>query len=126
MAKILIVSDDPQIVKLIALNLDKRNHQEMSCNTSLASISSKADLNYDLVLLDADLSEEQHARTAKKLEVMTAAKHIPMVLISPVKLTKKELVGLGIVDQATKPFAVEELLQKINHALVGPIGLGTT
>ncbi len=74
MARVLIVSDDPQMAKLIGLNLDKRNYERTLCDATLTAIGEKEDFDFDLVLLDVDLSQERYWEAARRVGSMSSAK----------------------------------------------------
>lgn len=114
MPKILIVEDDPQITKILKLNL-KLSGFETDNSTTIQDAWNKIGQNeFDLILMDIGLPDGSGIDLCKKIR--ESGKDVPIVFLSA--LTDEATVVKGIKsgadDYLRKPFGLEELKVRIN------------
>lgn len=116
MKNILIIEDDPEIIKLLDIHLtdliyttSKAMDGEEGLNMALAN-------DYDLILLDLTLPTMDGVEICKKLR---AVKNTPIIMLTAKSEEIDRVLGLeiGADDYMTKPFSIRELLARIKAVL---------
>lgn len=111
---ILIVDDDPDQLRLLVTSLR---------NTYRVSVALNGDQGYaratvllpDLILLDVRLPGRNGITIARLLKSNPITQNIPIIFLSAMTEKNERLEGLraGGVDYISKPFHVEEILERI-------------
>ena len=113
--KILIVDDEPDILKVVSFRLKK-----MGYNIFLA-INGKEGLDLarkerpDLILLDLRLPVMDGYEVCRRLKADKELKHIPIILLTASNITeiREKLMQFKAEDYIIKPFEPQELLKKV-------------
>ncbi|EQB90396.1 DNA-binding response OmpR family regulator [Clostridium punense] len=110
--KILIVEDDNNINKLVAILMKKSGYEVVQAFSGTEAMIYLKSNNFHLVLMDLMLpgmSGEELIKNIRKTKTM------PVIVISAKldKQVKLELFKLGADDYITKPFDIEELSARI-------------
>lgn len=114
---ILIVEDDPAIATGLSLNLRLAGHRPTVAVDGEQAIRRTAETDYDLILLDLNLPK------VNGLEVLTGLRAtdnlVPVIVVSARdgEVDKVAALRLGADDYVTKPFALAELLARIDAVL---------
>jgi len=115
--RILIVEDDPSILRGIELNLQLEGYQTTTATDGPAALEALGRGGVDLMVLDIMLP---HLSGYQVCERARAAGHVlPIVLLSAKSMEIDIVMGLdlGADDYVTKPFRVAELLARIKAQL---------
>jgi two-component system KDP operon response regulator KdpE len=115
-ARILVVDDEPAIVRAVSTNLLRRGFQIDTANTGAAALDSYAARHPDLVLLDLGLPDMDGLEVVRQVR---ARSNTPIVVLS-VRSREQDKVAaldLGADDYLTKPFGMDELLARVRVAL---------
>lgn len=115
MKKILIVEDDPAIVRLLKVAMKINSYESIVATTGLEGISLFLSNNPDLVLLDLGLPDIEGAEVLSQIK---AQSNTPVIIVSARGKEKEKVDALdaGATDYITKPFNVNELLARIRVA----------
>lgn len=115
-AHILIVEDEPGIVRAVQANLAGHGFEVEAALTGEAGLESFRRRRPDLVLLDLGLPDMDGADVIRQLR---AEGNTPVIVLSVrgAERDKVKALDLGADDYLTKPFGVEELLARIRVAL---------
>ncbi len=114
---ILIVEDDEAIATALALNLRLAGHQPATAADGEIALREIAKIDFDLILLDINLPKKNG------LEVLEAVRGndmlVPVIVLSARdgEFDKVAALRLGADDYVTKPFALAELLARIDAVL---------
>ncbi len=117
MSRILIVEDDDAIATGLALNLKLAGRQTAIARDGVEALKLTDDEDFLLVLLDINLPKKNG------LEVLAALRQsdnvVPVIVISAREgeYDKVAALRLGADDYVTKPFALAELLARIDAVL---------
>lgn len=116
MNKILLVEDDMNISKNLALLLVKEGYEVIAANSQKSAIQKIESERFDLVLLDISLPD------GNGYAVCTAVKRIndtPVIFLTASDDEMSAVTGLdlGADDYITKPFRPLELLSRIKSVL---------
>ena len=112
MNKILIIEDDKNIQRLLALELRHKNYSVDLAYDGQQGIEMFSKNTYNLVLLDLMLPKKSGKEVCQELRKLADT---PIIVITAKDsvLDKVELLDLGANDYICKPFAMEELLARI-------------
>ena len=112
MNKILIIEDDKNIQRLLALELRHKNYSVDSAYDGEQGIEIFSKNSYDVVLLDLMLPKKSGKEVCQELRKLADT---PIIVITAKDsvFDKVELLDLGANDYICKPFAMEELLARI-------------
>jgi DNA-binding response OmpR family regulator len=115
--QILVVEDDLDINKLIAMNLKDLNHDVDTCDNGRRGFEMANNGQYDLMVLDLMLPEMDGLEICRNLR---AAKVLtPILMLTARDSEADRVVGLemGADDYLTKPFSVRELQARVKAML---------
>jgi DNA-binding response OmpR family regulator len=116
--RILVVEDDPVIARLLQDNLTFEGFAVSACNRGEKALSAAKEFQPDLVLLDLMLPQGFDGLQLCRAFAQGATR-VPVIVLSA-KGTKEDRVSgltLGADDYVAKPFALDELLARINAVL---------
>jgi two-component system KDP operon response regulator KdpE len=116
MGNILIVEDDPNIRKLVRVNLAKRGYTLSEAADSHQAIALFEEVDVDLVLLDLMLPGLSGVDVCKWIR---ARSDVPIIILSARLEEDLKVAALdaGADDYVTKPFGSEELLARVRAFL---------
>ncbi len=110
--RVLVVDDEPQIVRALSINLRARKFEVHAAATGAAALAIAAKHPPDLVLLDLGLPDMDGTEVIGGLRGWCSA---PIIVLSgraggPDKV---DALDAGADDYVTKPFAIDELFARI-------------
>ena len=113
MIHVLVVDDEPQLVRAVSLNLAKRGYRVTSAGTGAGALEHVARTPPDLLLLDLGLPDLDGTEVIKELRRRKSA--VPIVVLSARadSADKVEALDAGASDYLTKPFDVVELMARL-------------
>lgn len=117
MANILIVDDDIDLLDIIKLNLKKRNHYAITATSPQEAIDTLYIQDIDLCLLDVMMEEFNDG--FQLFHKLKEIRDIPIIFLTSRNTLEDCLYGfeLGADDYIYKPFAMEELIARIEVRL---------
>ncbi|HZH01320.1 MAG TPA: response regulator transcription factor [Flavisolibacter sp.] len=114
---ILLVEDDPVIVRLLNLHFDPDKFQLSCCSHCSEAIEKAANGNYNLIIMDITLPDGNGMEICKSLRNKGVQTPI-MILTGHADESDKVLaLELGADDYVTKPFGVLELMARVKALL---------
>ena len=131
MTRVLVVDDEPQILRALRINLHARQYDVVTAGSGHGALEAATDAHPDLVILDLGLPDMDGVDVIRSLRRWT---QVPIVILSGRmnSAAKVDALDAGADDYVTKPFSVEELLARIRAVtrrttepeLVEPVQLG--
>jgi two-component system KDP operon response regulator KdpE len=131
MTRVLVVDDEPQILRALRINLHARQYDVVTAGSGSGALRAATEAHPDLVILDLGLPDMDGADVIRSLRTWT---QIPIVILSGRmnSAAKVDALDAGADDYVTKPFSVEELLARIRAVtrrttepeLVEPVQVG--
>ena len=115
-AEILIIDDEPQIRKLLQINLESNDYKVIQASTGKEGLILSANHPPDLILLDIGLPDKSGHEILKELREWYNS---PIIILS-VQDNETDIVSAldnGATDYLTKPFRTSELLARIRSAI---------
>lgn len=115
-ARILIVDDEPAILRAVSTNLARHGFQVRAAQTGQDAMDGVASFRPDLVLLDLGLPDMDGFDVIRRLRERSG---VPIVVLSVRGQERDKVKALdgGADDYLTKPFGVDELLARVRVAL---------
>ena len=115
MTRVLVVDDEPQILRALAINLRARHYEVFTADTGAAALATAASHPPDLVILDLGLPDIDGIEVIRGLRGWSTA---PIVVLSgrTDSADKVDALDAGADDYVTKPFSVDELLARLRAA----------
>jgi two-component system, OmpR family, KDP operon response regulator KdpE len=116
MTRVLVVDDEPQIVRALQINLKARRYEVDVAPTGTAALKVAAQHPPDVVILDLGLPDLDGVDVIRGLRGWTQA---PIVVLSgrTDSTDKVEALDAGADDYLTKPFGIDELLARMRAVL---------
>ena len=111
--RILYVEDDADLRFVTQDNLGQHGHEVVGCDNGKTALAVFREHSFDLCILDVMLPEMDGFTLAR--EIRRENEEVPILFLTAKSLPEDRLAGLriGADDYLTKPFAMEELLLKI-------------
>lgn len=117
--RILVVDDDPNIVRIVEVNLTQEGHQVRTAADGEACLAAVAEEPPDLLILDVMMPKLDGFETLKRLKADPAAAQIPVIMLTARAQDEDIFEGYGTGAQwyLTKPFEPGELRRVVRHLL---------
>ncbi|MDX6286616.1 MAG: two-component system, OmpR family, operon response regulator KdpE [Frankiales bacterium] len=116
MTRVLLVDDEPQLLRALGINLRARGYDVITANDGADALTVAARHPPDLVLLDLGLPDMEGVEVVAGLRAWSTA---PIIILSARHEQAQKVAALdaGADDYVTKPFGVDELLARIRATL---------
>ncbi len=116
MTRVLVIDDEPQIVRALRINLRARQYEVDTALTGSQALHQAAQHPPDLVILDLGLPDMDGVDVIAGLRGWTDA---PIIVLSgrADSTDKVEALDIGADDYVTKPFGMDELLARMRAAV---------
>ena len=115
MPKILIVDDDITITELMKALVKTEGHEPTTVNDSLQAMEIAKSLNPDLITLDLMMPGLTGFELCKLMHEDPSFANTPIVIVSAKDdpESKEQAKQAGATDYLTKPFGLDEFINKI-------------
>jgi len=110
--RILVVDDEPQILRALRINLHARGYDVITAPTGTAALREAKASHPDILVLDLGLPDIDGVEVIRHLRTWTP---VPIVVLSGRASSPDKIDALdaGADDYVTKPFILDELLARI-------------
>ncbi|MGH3713357.1 MAG: response regulator [Micromonosporaceae bacterium] len=112
----LVVDDDPQLLRALRINLSARGYQVVVATDGTTALAAAAKHHPELVVLDLGLPDMHGVTVVEGLRGWTS---VPVIVLSArhSEADKVDALDAGADDYVTKPFGMDELLARVRAAL---------
>ncbi|MFD8142010.1 response regulator [Streptomyces sp. NPDC059708] len=116
MTRVLVVDDEPQIVRALVINLKARKYEVDAAADGAGALELAAARHPDVVVLDLGLPDMDGVEVIRGLRGWT---RVPILVLSARHSSdeKVEALDAGADDYVTKPFGMDELLARLRAAV---------
>ncbi|MBO0839874.1 MAG: response regulator [Sciscionella sp.] len=116
MTTVLVVDDEPQIVKAMRINLAAHGYQVLTADTGTAALRAAVAGHPDVVVLDLGLPDIDGNDVITGIRGWSA---MPIIVLSARTDSSDKVAALdaGADDYVTKPFGMDELLARLRAAV---------
>jgi two-component system KDP operon response regulator KdpE len=114
--RVLVVDDEPQIIRALVTNLRARGYDVDAAGTGEEALRKAAERRPDIVVLDLGLPDLDGIDVVRGLRGWTS---VPVIILSvrDAEADKVAALDAGADDFVTKPFGMDELLARLRAAL---------
>jgi DNA-binding response OmpR family regulator len=118
-ATVLVVDDDPVILKLLEVNFEMEGFQVVRAADGAEGLERAREVHPDIVILDVMMPRMTGYEVAKALREDVGTAHIPIIFVTArAQSTDVERgLELGVDDYVTKPFDPLDLIARVNTLL---------
>lgn len=115
MITVLIVEDEPQLLRALQINLRTRGYHPVTAVDGASALAAASKHRPDLVLLDLGLPDMDGVQV---ISALRAWSQVPIIVLSARHgpEDKVEALDAGADDYVTKPFGLDELLARLRAA----------
>ncbi|MBF9068312.1 response regulator [Streptacidiphilus fuscans] len=119
MTRVLVVDDEPQMLKALQINLQARRYTVATATDGRRALTEATRNPPDAIILDLGLPEIDGIQVIHALRAWSA---VPVIVLSGRADSTEKVSALdaGADDYVTKPFAMNELLARLRAALRRP------
>ncbi|WP_326755175.1 response regulator [Streptomyces hirsutus] len=116
MTRVLVVDDEPAIVRALVINLKARSYEVDSAHDGADALRLAAARPPDVVVLDLGLPDMDGVEVIRSLRGWT---RVPILVLSARHASDEKVQALdaGADDYVTKPFGMDELLARLRAAV---------
>jgi len=113
---VLVVDDEPQILRALTTNLRGAGYDVVTSATGEDALAQAATRSPDALILDLVLPDLSGTEVCRRLREWSA---VPVIVLSAVgdEAAKVSALDAGADDYVTKPFGIDELLARLRAAL---------
>ncbi|MDD5093534.1 MAG: response regulator transcription factor [Dehalococcoidia bacterium] len=113
---VLVVDDDPIILKFVAANLRARDFEVIMAEDGPSALKSMEEKLPDLVILDIMMPGMDGIEVCHRIREWSP---VPIIMLSAKSEVgnKVDLLNLGADDYITKPFGIEELMARVRAVM---------
>ena len=112
MTRVLVVDDEPQILRALRINLHARQYDVVTASDGTTGLEAARSQDPDLVILDLGLPDMDGVEV---LRALRAWSDVPVIVLSGRGASSDKVTALnsGADDYVTKPFNIDELLARM-------------
>jgi two-component system, OmpR family, response regulator len=124
---VLAVDDEEHITELVAMGLGFNGFEVERAASGRGALDAIEARRPDLIILDVMLPDLDGFEVAKRLRRSEGAgNHIPIIFLTARDTTQDKIEGLrlGSDDYVTKPFSIEELIERVRAVFRRSLGSG--
>ena len=116
MSTVLVVDDDPALVRALGINLRARGYEVHAAGTGAGALQLAATHPPDAVVLDLGLPDLDGSEVIAGLRGWT---DVPILVLSAREQAREKVAALdaGADDYVVKPFGMDELLARLRAAI---------
>ncbi|MHA0285308.1 response regulator [Mycobacterium sp. C3-094] len=116
MTRVLVVDDEPQILRALRINLSVRGYDVRTAATGAEALRAAADFRPDVIVLDLGLPDMSGIDVLGGLRGWLSA---PVIVLSARTDSSDKVAALdaGADDYVTKPFGMDEFLARLRAAV---------
>src|SRR5207248_4316176 len=125
--RVLVVDDEEHITELVAMGLGFNGFEVERAGSGRAALAAIESRRPDLVVLDVMLADLDGFEVARRLrQAEGAGSRVPIIFLTARDTTQDKVEGLrlGSDDYVTKPFSIEELIERVKAVLRRSKGVG--
>ncbi len=117
--KILIVDDEPDVLRLTSLRLEKLGFKVLTAANGREALETIQNEKPDLAMLDLIMPVMYGSEVCKLVKSDETLRHIPIILFTAYNeiMTEEKAKSIGADGYITKPFFARELVSKVEQVL---------
>jgi len=123
--KVLVADDSRNIINLIRYNFEKKGYSVIEAYDGEEAVKKVLSEKPDIIILDINMPVKDGFEVCKMLRNTPQTLNVPIIILSARSKEFDKLTGfgLGADDYITKPFKIEELVERADSLLTGRKGV---
>jgi len=118
MARVLVIDDEPDVVRLIVKVLSGRGHVVQIARDGASALARVAHEPPEVILLDSDLPKIDGAEVCRRIKTDAATHKIPIVMMTPSYIDLYDIgVETGPDAFVVRPFVRDVLANAVERVL---------
>ena len=120
MARILVVDDEPDIVRVVVKIMEARGHQVTTARDGIEALERVAVDPPDVVILDLNLPRLDGYEVCKRIKGEARTAHVPVVMMTAAYVSVEDArtgQRVGADEYVIKPFLREVLIHNVERLL---------
>jgi two-component system, OmpR family, KDP operon response regulator KdpE len=115
-ARILVVDDEPQLIRVLRTGLKSRGYDVRGASDGESGLETFGEWHPDLVITDLAMPNVDGLEFCRRLRAIS---QVPIIVLSAKgeEKIKVEALDIGADDFVTKPFGIDELLARVRASL---------
>ena len=117
MTRLLVVDDEPHLLRALVLNLTNRGYDVATASTAALALAQVRRLPPDVLVLDLGLPDRDGSEVIREIHADQPA--LPIIVLSARNGSHDKIhaLDLGAVDYVTKPFDMTELVARLGAVI---------
>ncbi|MFC2149825.1 response regulator transcription factor [Candidatus Auribacterota bacterium] len=117
--RVLIVEDEPHVLSMLEFRLKQSGYDVLTAGSGTEALKKAREEDPKLIVLDVMMPPPNGYQVCRMLKDDAAKCHIPVILLTARSTESDKFWGMesGADDYVTKPYDVEELINKIKSFL---------
>jgi len=117
--RILIVDDEPDITETLKFLMESEGFETIIALDGEEALKKAREENPDIMILDVMLPKINGYKVCRLLKFDSKYKHIPILMVTARSQEEDKIIGeeTGADEYITKPFDINEILEKIHFYL---------
>jgi DNA-binding response OmpR family regulator len=122
MPKIMVVDDEPDVVRLVEFILQKENFEVVAASDGRTALGLLEEEKPDLIILDIMMPLMDGMEVLRQIRSHRTTSRVPVIMLTAktASVTVDEARQLWVSDYVMKPFDPERLVVKVKKALKLP------
>jgi CheY-like chemotaxis protein len=118
MAKVLVIDDEPDLVRLISKVLGGRSHVVTVARDGATALARVELEPHDVIIVDSDLPKINGAEVCRRIKSQPATRHIPVVMMTEEYIDLRDVcTETGPDAFVARPFVREVLANAVERVL---------
>lgn len=116
---ILVVDDDPLIIKVVSSGLEKSGYDVIAATDGVQALDITMKMRPNLIVLDEMMPKMSGFDALMKLKTDSTTANIPVIMLTA-RRTQNDIMtarSAGANSYLAKPFSIEDLIQRV-HSLI--------
>jgi CheY-like chemotaxis protein len=121
MARILVVDDEPDIVRIVTRILEGRGHEVTTAGDGPAALAAVAAARPDVMILDLNLPNLDGFEVCRRLKSAPETKGIPVLMMTAAYVSVEDAkrgTAVGADEYIVKPFLKDVLIHNVERLLL--------
>ncbi|HTJ12652.1 MAG TPA: response regulator [Dinghuibacter sp.] len=115
--RILCVDDDPDLLRMTRLVLERRGYMVYTLNGAARLVETVRQFSPDLIFIDHRMPDVMGTEATRGLKSDPEYRHIPVIYFTEEESIQALAEEAGADDWLPKPFQIEELMGMVNKYL---------
>ena len=112
--RVLIIDDDPQILKLMSFVLGSGQYHVLGASSGFEALAIVSENAPDLIFCDLTMPDMDGIETVRRIRSLPNGSSVPILMLTALseRSNMDDSLAAGATDYLTKPFSAKEILAK--------------